>query len=268
MNDIIFYLSFILCVCRLVQYSARLLAWLLEDDGSSLMTVQRARSLESSISLARKCMHQLASTHCYMTVVSVFGLLRGSINISQHSLLSYLVFAVFRLGKSMDLLRASLHTLHLVNPIHRLLITLSKINRGLYLLFDHIVWAAKLKLITADAARWNKTASRFWTIAVVFGLLRDIYDLLIVFKAELAQSATTQGRRNRGRSLSSAVSRTLVNHPALALDLLKNSTDIFIPLSNLQVVNMSSGAVGLMGVVSSLCGLIALWNDSLKLQHS
>ena len=166
----------------------------------------------------------------------------------------------------MDLLRVALHTLHLVNPVHRLLITLSKINRGLYLLFDHIVWAAKLKLITADAARWNKTASRFWVVAVVFGLLRDIYDLLAAFKTELAQ--TTQGRRNRGRPISSAVSRTLVNHPALALDLLKNSTDIFIPLSNLQVVNMSSGAVGLMGVVSSICGLIALWNDSLKLQHS
>ena len=187
--------------------------------------------------------------------------------LSQHPLMTHLLYAVFRVGKSLDQLRVALHTLHLANPIHRLLITLSKINRGLYLLFDHVVWAAKLKLITADAARWNKTVSRFWAIAVMFGLLRDIYDLFAAFKTELAQTAT-QGRRSRGRPLSSAVSRTFVNHPAVVLDLLKNSTDIFIPLSNLQVVNMSSGAVGLMGVVSSLCGLIALWNDSLKLQHS
>lgn len=166
------------------------------------------------------------------------------------------------------MLRVALHTLHLANPVHRLLITFSKINRGLYLLFDHVVWAAKLKLITTDTAKWSRIASRFWAISVLLGLLRDIYDLLAAIKMEQSRT-TAQDRNTRSRrSLSSALSRTVVNHPAVVLDLVKNSTDIFIPLGNLKVVNMSSGAVGLMGVVSSLCGLIALWNDSFKLQYS
>ena len=44
-------------LCRLVQYSAKLVAWLLEEDTAAVLAAQRAKTLESFLSLARKCMH-------------------------------------------------------------------------------------------------------------------------------------------------------------------------------------------------------------------
>ena len=164
-------------------------------------------------------------------------------------------------------MRLALQTIHLANPVHRLLITLSKINQGLYLLLDHVVWAAKMKLLQVDIATWNKAASRFWALAVLFGLLRDIYDFLMALRVE--RSRVTQDQERGGRKpMSAVVCRTVANHPSIMVDLVKNATDIFIPLSNLQLVRLSPGAVGVMGMISSLCGLLTLWSEPLKLRYS
>ena len=182
-------------------------------------------------------------------------------------MLLFSLLLVFRLGKSLDHLRLALQTIHLANPVHRILITLSKINYGLYLLMDHVVWATKMKLLQVDGTTWNRAASHFWALAVLFGLLRDLYDLMMAIRVEHSRVTQDQGRGG-GKSLSVAISRTMFSHPSIVVDLVKNSTDIFIPLSNLQLVRVSSGVVGVMGMISSLCGLITLWNEPLKLKYS
>lgn len=176
-------------------------------------------------------------------------------------------YIVFRLGKSVDCLRVSFRTIHLKDPVLRFVITLSKINRFLFLLLDHLVWVGRVRIVTLDTKKWSIRSARFWFLAIVFGIIRDLYDLLTAVRTE--QHRLTHDNTGAKRTLGNAISRAACNNPALMLDLVKNVTDVFLPLSQLNAGRgISPGVVGVMGVTSSLCSLISIWNEGLKLRYS
>ena len=178
---------------------------------------------------------------------------------------------MFRLGKSIDNFRASLQTIHLHNPLLRFLITVTKLNRGLYLLIDHFVWAYRMRLLRIDIDAWNKHANRFWLLAVFLGLLRDTYEFLCavhVEKKRLQQYSSTTDSKETAVSVRSLLHNVVCNNPAVMVDLVKNMADLFIPMSRLDIVYVPSGIVGVVGVVSSLAGITADWNEQLKLKFS
>jgi hypothetical protein len=49
------------------------------------------------------------------------------------------------------------------------------------------------------------------------------------------------------------------------LDTTKNAFDIFLPLSFLKYVELSPGAQGAVGLVSSLLNLVSIWDSRYKL---
>ena len=121
--------------------------------------------------------------------------------------------------------------------------------------------------MNVDKQKWNKRMAKFWFMAIVLGLMRDVYDLLRAIRVEYGR--LKHDNVGTSKSLSTAFSRALTNNPPLVLDIVKNSTDVFLPLSNLDAGRgLSQGWVGLMGMVSSLCNLIAIWNETLKLKYS
>lgn len=174
--------------------------------------------------------------------------------------------SVFRIGKSLHHFQVVLQTIHLHNPVQRILVTLARINRGLYLLMDHVVWAGKVKLLNVNTGYWGRSAARFWLLAVIFSLCRDLYELWLALRVE--QSRLRHDTTGGSQTLSTAVQRTLRNNPAVVLDTAKNTTDIFLPLQSLEYVSLPSGVIGLLGVASSLCGLASIWQDTLKLKYS
>ena len=171
------------------------------------------------------------------------------------------------MGKSFDHLRVAMQTIHLKDPFQRLVITLAKLSRFLFLLFDHLVWFGRLRLFRVDAEKWSYRSTRFWFLGIFFGLLRDFYDLFSALRVE--QSRLKHDSTGAKKNIATAVSRLMQNNPALVLDTVKNSTDLFLPLSHFEFAKgISPGWVGLMGVVSTSCSLVAIWNESLKLRYS
>ena len=178
---------------------------------------------------------------------------------------------MFRLGKSVDNFRAALQTIHLRNPLLRLLVTLTKLNRGLYLMIDHLVWAYRMRLIRVNIDTWNKHANRFWLLAIFLGLVRDIYELLRAVHVErkrLQQYSSSPDSKETAVSMRSVLHNVACNNPAIVVDLVKNTADFFIPVSRLDIMYVPSGIVGLVGVVSSLAGITADFNEQLKLKFS
>lgn len=173
---------------------------------------------------------------------------------------------MFRIGKSFHHFQVALKTIHLANPVQQFLVTVARINRGLYLLMDHVVWVGKVKLLDVDTGKWNRAAARFWLLAVIFGLCRDLYELWKALRVE--QSRLQHDTTGGSQTLGTALERTMHNNPAVVVDTVKNATDIFLPLQSLEVFNLPSGVIGLLGVVSSLCGLASIWEDALKLKYS
>ena len=176
-------------------------------------------------------------------------------------------YLVFRLGKSFDQLRVAFHTINLKDPILRFLITFAKINRFLFLFLDHLVWAGRVRLVTIDNKQWSIRSARFWFVAILFGIFRDLYDFIVALQIERVR--LTHDSTGAQKTLKNALTRVAKNNPALLLDFVKNCTDIFLPLSQLKAgTGLSPGLVGIMGVVSSTCGLVAIWNEALKLRYS
>ena len=171
------------------------------------------------------------------------------------------------MGKGFDNLRIALQTIHLRDPAHRVLITTSKLCGFFFLLFDHMILAGRLQLFGINPERWNKHSTRFWFLSIMLNMLRDWYDLFRAVRVE--QSRLKHDGTGAKKTLTTALYRTMQNNPALVLDFVKNSTDIVLPLAQLDVGRgISSGWVGFMGVVSSICTLVAIWNESLKLRYS
>ena len=178
---------------------------------------------------------------------------------------------MFRLGKSVDNFRAALQTIHLRNPLLRLLVTLTKLNRGLYLMIDHLVWAYRMRLVRINIDSWSKHANRFWLLAIFLALVRDTYEFIRAVHVErkrIQQYSSGPNSKETAVSIRSVLHSVVCNNPAVVVDLVKNSADFFIPLSRLDILYIPSGIVGLLGVVSSLAGISADFNEQLKLKFS
>lgn len=179
--------------------------------------------------------------------------------------------AVFRLGRSVDSFRAALQTIHLANPLLRLITTLVKLNRGLFLLLDHLIWAGRMQLVRIDMEFWNKLSMRFWLLTIVLCLLRDLYEVALAVRIErsrLKQYSSSPGSSKNSPSVKKLAVSVVRNNPALVVDIVKNGTDVLIPAARLELVGVPSGVVGLLGVVSSIAGLMTVWDDHLRLKFS
>ena len=118
---------------------------------------------------------------------------------------------------------------------------------------------------------WNKHANRFWLLAISLGLLRDVYEFLRAVHIErkrLQQYSSVPDSKEVSVSMWSVLQNVVHNNPSVMVDLVKNSADLFIPVSRLDILYIPSGIVGLLGVVSSLAGIMAEFNEQLKLKFS
>lgn len=174
---------------------------------------------------------------------------------------------MFRLGKSIDSFLAALQTIHLTNPVQRLLVTLTKISRGLYLLVDHLIWASRMNLVSIDDNFWARLSNRFWLVALFLSLLRDFYELLVAIRLEKKRlnQYSPSLTQNTHRAL---VGNVLRANPALVIDSVKNMADLWIPVSRLDLIYIPNGIVGLLGVVSSLAGLMGAHDQRWRLKFS
>ena len=174
---------------------------------------------------------------------------------------------VFRLGMSIDSLRSALQTIHLASPVLRVLVTLMRVCRGLYLLIDHLLWASRMRLVSIDDRFWSRLSNRFWLAAIFLSLMRDLYELLVALRHQ-KNRLNQYGSSSTPVTPRAVVGGVLQTHPALVVDTVKNVTDFWIPASRLDLVYLPSGIVGLAGVVSSLAGLLGSHDQKWRLRFS
>lgn len=118
---------------------------------------------------------------------------------------------------------------------------------------------------------WNKTANKFWLVSIIANLARDFYEILHVL--ELNRSSFMKptellgGHRNNFDLVVSLKHfYAVVNcHKDVFVDTLKNSCDLFIPLTCLGFTKLSPTAVGALGAVSSLAALVTIVKPITKL---
>jgi len=202
-------------ICRFLQYGSKFLGWWVMLHNNTDLA-KKFSSLETSSSMARK---------------------------------------VFRLAKSIAFFQTALKSWYTENDVVvKLTTVVQNVSLGLWLVYDHIVWATKLGLIKSNIEEHSRKSNIFWFISMVTAILRNLY--LLQQTQQLFASGTH--KQDTLESLRKRQSEYL-------LDLIRNFLDLPIPITALskkasQIV--PGGVVGLCGTVTSLIGVHQVWTKT------
>ncbi|EKM60933.1 uncharacterized protein PHACADRAFT_133883 [Phanerochaete carnosa HHB-10118-sp] len=209
---------------RAVQYFARLLAWLLLSRGQKIEAA-RWNAIKNHLALGRKLM---------------------------------------RLGKPWEHLQNAMRAAQRIDlPATETITTMGRqVAYFGYLTNDMFVWANNIKfynLKPSTAARVNKHANRFWLagilLSITFGLLKAGR---LANEAKQLQSSVWSEKGaevERETKLRANLAARAETRFQFIVDLL----DVWIPATNLGLVTLNDGIVGMFGFVSSLMTLRQQW---------
>lgn len=159
----------------------------------------------------------------------------------------------FRLGKSLDMFLAAIKGSKVQDPLIRICIVGARMCRVVYFLYDILNWCCRVTLMKGSAKDYAKKAAPFWFIAVVFGLIRDAYEIINYIL------------RVKAKHQNLSVKEAVTQRPDIAVDTMKNACDFLIPLKIWGKLEMTTGTMGVLGLMSSICGMLTLWSPTFKL---
>ncbi|XP_063225311.1 peroxisomal membrane protein 11B [Bacillus rossius redtenbacheri] len=175
---------------------------------------------------------------------------------------------LLRLGRFLDTLYSALVSVHYEDLVVRATCTLSKIAHALFLLADNMLWVGRTGLVSVDSERWNKVANKYWLASVAMNLARDLYEVLRLLergsRGPPAPAWYSAGPPRKGLPLATLARE----HKDVLVDTVKNGCDLMIPLTALGYARLSPGAVGVLGVVSSLAAIVGLVDPEARLEPS
>uniref|UniRef100_H3CHE1 Uncharacterized protein n=1 Tax=Tetraodon nigroviridis TaxID=99883 RepID=H3CHE1_TETNG len=74
---------------------------------------------------------------------------------------------------------------HLSDGVLRLCLTLTHLNRALFLACDHLLWAGRTGLLPSlDHSKWSHRSFRYYLFALILSLTRDLYELRLLMERE------------------------------------------------------------------------------------
>lgn len=193
------------------------------------------------------------------------------------------------------MIESALKTIHLDDYFLRYILTCSSINQACYLIMDNLLWLNSIGIVDMKkrADKLNEWSNKFWLYSTILYLARDFHDYLTLIHStdesgdsgkfdptrkykldEVSGAYKSSGSatvRQRNKSFLKMILRKLriillnrKNLPLL-LDTIKNISDLFLPLSSLNFVNLSPGMQGICGIISSLISLLIVWDSKYKL---
>jgi hypothetical protein len=140
---------------------------------------------------------------------------------------------------------------------------LSKLGFFFYWIFDNIQILASIKFLNADANYHLKMASTSWVIGLIFGLAKNVWDLMKLFnqKSKEIQLEITDEKSKRSDSkINFLILKTLTEISGKFGDLLGALNGSGIP-QTLFGKGFSDGLVGIGGLWASI---VSLWVAYLK----
>jgi hypothetical protein len=218
-------------IYRLLQYGCKLIWYILWKYKSNKEYIDILKRIESSMSSTRK---------------------------------------VMRLAGSYDAIQNALKTIHIDNDFLRIILTGSNINNACYLFLDNLSWLNSTGAIQfKQVAKLNEWSNKFWLFSSILSITRDIYEITNkideIKRHKNSKTKRTQVSKSMLMALLSYCKLIFIRNPNLMIDTIKNTCDVFLPLSNLGFIKISPGVQGALGLISSLFILLTIWEPKYKL---
>lgn len=188
---------------------------------------------------------------------------------------------VLRLGNTVNSIEAAQRTMRLSDRVLCLCLTMANVSRAFYFICDNVLWARGLGLLrNVDKERWSRCSSYFNFVSLLLSLARDAYALLQLM-LQTARDERFRQKMDRHLRESPEVAEvllpqldallllllvTLRSHPDVAMDMVKNSCDLLIPLDKLGFYEVNAGVVAFCGLISSLIGSFTIVQPRLKIK--
>ncbi|KAI0724401.1 peroxisomal biogenesis factor [Cerioporus squamosus] len=208
---------------RGIQYFARFFAWLLLSRGYKIQAA-RWDALKSHLALGRK---------------------------------------LLRLGKFMENAQAVLKALNAPGePGERITAIGRQLGYFGYLSLDNIAWAHAIKfynLAPSTAQKINKRIMQFWFTGIVFSLAHGLLKAgRLANEVKKLQSQTwTEKSLEAERDLK--LQNLQVAREAVRYQFIMDVLDVWIPATNIGLVNLNDGVLGIFGLITSLMALRQQW---------
>lgn len=166
-----------------------------------------------------------------------------------------------RLGRFVDSIKGILESFHIRNKRIGTLFGLIGVCQSLFMFLDNLLLLHRFKIISLKYPQsLQQYLNQVWVLWLLLGLTRDYYET----QASLAVGQHHDYQQKKDRSLMRRAHIFWANKP-LVIDTVKNICDIYIPLSNLGIIQLHSGLQGFAGTISSIMGLLQLWDKSYQL---
>ncbi|KAJ3561281.1 hypothetical protein NP233_g10292 [Leucocoprinus birnbaumii] len=211
---------------RAIQYFARLYAWYLLRQGGK-EEAARWTALKAHLGLARKLM---------------------------------------RLGKPMEHLQAAFKASFSSGPAAEVITTVARqIGYFVFLTYDTVIWANTIKFIKLDpetAQRVAKRSFQFWFAGIVFSLINGVLKTARLQKEQRAlQESAPWGEKDLGEEAAreTKLNAVKIARGATRKQMIIDMCDVWIPATGAGVTNLNEGALGILGLISSLLGVKAQW---------
>ncbi|XP_050523430.1 peroxisomal membrane protein 11B isoform X2 [Daktulosphaira vitifoliae] len=177
---------------------------------------------------------------------------------------------LLRFGRFIDTLYAALKTVNHSDKSIRFCVTFSKVAHSLYLLCDHYLWLGKQNFIQVNTIKWTQTSNKYWLLSIVLNLVRDVIELNKLLNSMLKKKIlNTLNRKVTPKDVfSSGAVQFVSDHKDLLIDTVKNGCDILLPLTNLGLIRLSPGTIGVAGMLSSVLSLYTICDQRAKLPYS
>ncbi|XP_067411797.1 peroxisomal membrane protein 11A isoform X2 [Emydura macquarii macquarii] len=191
-------------------------------------------------------------------------------------------FSVFRLGNIVHAMVAARRTTQLPDPVLRLCLTASNLNRVLYFICDTILWVKSVGLIPdIDKQKWRNWATKCYYYSLLMNLARDLYEISwwmeqVAHREEEKKNSSHCDEQDQDQICIGAgglqpflllLYYALRKHPPLLLNTVKNLCDLASPLDRLGIYKTNPGVIGLCGLLSSLVGILTVASPHMKLKH-
>ncbi|RPD81847.1 peroxisomal biogenesis factor [Lentinus tigrinus ALCF2SS1-7] len=208
---------------RAIQYFARFFAWLLLSRGYKVQAA-RWNALKSHLALGRKLM---------------------------------------RLGKFMENAQGVLKALNTHgDPGERITAIGRQIGYLGYLSLDNIVWANSIKffnLMPSTAQKINKRSAQFWFTGIVFSIAHGLLRAGRLANEVKKLQSQTLGEKSLETERDLKLQHLQVAREAVRYQFIIDILDVWIPATNIGLVNFNDGILGIFGLITSLMALRQQW---------
>jgi len=162
-----------------------------------------------------------------------------------------------RIGKPLEHLQSAVKATQLTDAALKVTAIGRQLGYAAYLFNDMLVWAhaAKVNILDPEAyARVQKSAARFWLIGISFSLVSGAYktsQLRAKASRTLASTSSPEKEVERRADLKAIK----IQQAAVNRQIVQDSLDWMLPATTLGFVHLNEGALGLIGLVTSIMGL-------------